>query len=263
MTPRSGMSHLDVKPAGAMPAGEAGGINPLVRVRIEKAASDSGYELLATWAGDTGTLRSVQFPESVSVQYLGADEFSVSASNLLVLPQLAPQRISGWAALYEVLGRVSTTARTLPDRVAQQFVKQTVTLPKSTEAERWVIQRVGQDLFRTALLDYWQGTCCVTGLAIPGLLRASHIRPWAACETDEQRLDVFNGLLLAPHVDALFDGGWISFADDGALLVSPALSETARQAVGFSSKWLVAGLLPAHGRYLVHHRQHVWRDRAN
>lgn len=263
MTPGSGMSPAYVVPIGAVPPEQAEGVNPLVRVRIEKAASDSGYELSTTWAGDIATLRSVQFPESVCVQYLGADEFFVTASNLLVLPQRAPHGVSGWAALYEVLGRVSATARTLPDRVAQQFIKQTATLPKSTEAERWVVQRVGQDLFRTALLDYWQGKCCVTGLAIPTLLRASHIRPWSECETDEERLDVFNGLLLAPHVDALFDGGWISFADDGALLMSPALSDAAQQALGFSMQWNVTGLWPAHGRYLAYHRNEVWRGGTN
>ena len=239
-------------------------ISPLVRIRLEKAAADSGYELSVAWSGNTATLRSVQFPESVGVQYLGGEEFSVSASNPAVLPQgvsSAAIGVSGWTALYEALGKASATARTLPDRVAQQFIKKTATLPQSTEAERWVVQRVGQDLFRTALLDYWRGKCCVTGLALTGLLRASHIRPWSQCETDEQRLDVFNGLLLAPHVDALFDGGWISFSDDGSLLVSPSLGSEAREVMGVSLGWVVAGLLPAHGNYLAYHRLHLWRGR--
>lgn len=247
--------------SGAVSA-KGAAINPLVRVRIEKAAADSGYELSVAWSGNTATLRSVQFPESVGVQYLGGEEFSVSTSNPAVLPQGASSGaigVSGWTALYEVLGKVSATARTLPDRVAQQFIKKTATLPQSTEAERWVIQRVGQDLFRAALLDYWQGQCCVTGLAVPGLLRASHIRPWSRCETDEQRLDVFNGLLLAPHLDALFDGGWISFSDSGIVMVSPSLGAEAREAMGVSMNWAVDGLLPSHGRYLEYHRTHVWR----
>src|ERR1700730_2948398 len=29
--------------------------------------------------------------------------------------------------------------------------------------------------------------------------------PWAMCDSDEQRLDVFNGILLTAHVDAAFD----------------------------------------------------------
>lgn len=58
---------------------------------------------------------------------------------------------------------------------------------------------------RVALLDFWQGRCCVTGLDVAELLRASHIKPWARCESDDERLDVFNGLLLSPTMDALFD----------------------------------------------------------
>lgn len=238
------------------------GINPLLRIRIEKAAADSGFELSAAWSGDTARLRSVQFPETVGVQHRGGDEFSVSASNPAVLAQgdsSGAIGVSGWAALYEVLGKVSATARTLPNRVAQQFSKQAATLPQSTEAERWVVQRVGQDLFRAALLDYWRGKCCVTGLALPGLLRASHIRPWSQCETDEQRLDVFNGLLLAPHLDALFDDGWISFSEDGAVMVSPTLGDEARLAMGVSVQWAVRGLVRSHKHYLEYHRQHLWR----
>lgn len=41
------------------------------------------------------------------------------------------------------------------------------------------------------------------------------------------RLDVFSSLLLAPHLDALFDGGWVSFDDAGELLVSSMLPHEA------------------------------------
>ena len=77
---------------------------------------------------------------------------------------------------------------------------------------------------RQSLIAYWQGLCAVTGLDVLPLLRASHIKPWARCESDAERLEVFNGLLLAPHLDALFDGGWISFDDNSGVLVSPELS---------------------------------------
>lgn len=237
-------------------------VNPLVRIRVEKAAADSGFELSASWSGTTATLRSVQFPESVLVRCIGSDAFVVSASNPAVLPQIGEAgaiNVSGWATLYDVLGKTAATARTLPDRVAQQFIQQTAKLPQSTEAERWGVQRVGQKLFRDALLDFWQGKCCVTGLAVEGLLRASHIKPWSKCETTEERLDVFNGLLLAPHVDALFDGGWISFADDGSVMVSPSLGAEARQALGVSAKWSVVGLSPSHQHYLAYHRRHEWK----
>jgi predicted restriction endonuclease len=108
-------------------------------------------------------------------------------------------------------------------------------------------------------MDYWQGRCCVTGLDVPELLRASHIKPWALCDSDDERLDVFNGLLLAPHVDALFDGGWISFDDSGAVVFSPALSSEAAVRIGVSSSWRVRTLAAAHRVYLGYHRTHKFR----
>jgi putative restriction endonuclease len=39
-------------------------------------------------------------------------------------------------------------------------------LPRATEIERPVVQRVGQDIFRNALIEYWEGRCAVTGLRI-------------------------------------------------------------------------------------------------
>jgi len=50
-------------------------------------------------------------------------------------------------------------------------------LPKITKAESHGVQRVGQDPFRQGLLDFWEGRCAITGLAVPELLRASHIKP--------------------------------------------------------------------------------------
>lgn len=170
-------------------------------------------------------------------------------------------KVHGWNVLYQVLDKAAATARTMPNRVAQKFQQATSSLPKSTEAERWVVRRVGQDLFRRALLDYWRGRCCVSGLAVPELLRASHIKPWALCDTDEERLDVFNGLLLAPNLDALFDGGWMTVINDGELNFSKDLSITELQLLGLSAGLKVTGLTEAHQRYLCSHRNLVFKDR--
>lgn len=94
----------------------------------------------------------------------------------------------------------------------------------STETRRLTKQRIGQNLFREALLDYWGGACAVTGISQPELLRASHSTPWAECKTDEDRLNVFNGFLLVAHLDALYDAGLLSFQSDGKVIFSPALA---------------------------------------
>ena len=132
-------------------------------------------------------------------------------------------------------------------------------LPRTTEAERLVVQRVGQDIFRRGLLEYWDGRCAITGLGVPDLLRASHIKPWAHCDTDAERLDVFNGLLLAPHLDAALDTGFITVTEDGTVLLSDALPSGARSALGLDRPLNVHGLHRVHERYLRWHRSMIFR----
>ncbi|MBB5204109.1 hypothetical protein HNQ51_001402 [Inhella inkyongensis] len=240
-------------------------MTPLDRLRIEKAAADCGFEMTPLERDGGLELRSARFPETLLVQSTGSSTLTVSASSAGLLHSVDGAdivKVDGFGALYDVLRAAAAHARTLPNRVADAFRRETAGMPRSTEAERVVVQRVGQNLFRSALLDYWQGRCCVTGLTVPELLRASHIKPWASCESDNERLDVFNGLLLAPHLDALFDGGWISFADNGKLLISEALAPTESERLGVRADWVLASLRPSHCVNLAFHRAHVFRDPA-
>src|SRR2546427_171097 len=53
-------------------------------------------------------------------------------------------------------------------------------LPKEgLERDRIVRVRVNQHFFRSAVLAAYDYKCCITGLAVPELLVASHIIPWA------------------------------------------------------------------------------------
>jgi HNH endonuclease len=126
--------------------------------------------------------------------------------------------------LYATMPRVYELAVSLPDAPLQEFLHHTEVLPRSTEAERLVVQRVGQNIFRERLMAYWQGRCPLTGITDKALLRASHIKPWKDCDSDAERLDVHNGLLLSALWDAAFDSGLVSFDDAGRPLFSPTLS---------------------------------------
>jgi HNH endonuclease len=117
----------------------------------------------------------------------------------------------------------------------------------------FLIQRIGQDIFRNALIDYWSGRCPMTGITEGALLRASHIKPWADC-SDAERLDVHNGLLLSALWDAAFDRGLVSFADNGCVLVSPRLGEKEREALGHTRAISLQGLRDAHRVNLSFHR---------
>ena len=83
--------------------------------------------------------------------------------------------------------------------------------------------RRGQGIFRTNV-ESREPHCRITGVSNPRYLRASHIKPWRK-STDIEKLDGSNGLMLAPHIDLLFDQGFISFEDDGTLIVSKKIDE--------------------------------------
>jgi hypothetical protein len=237
-------------------------MSPLERLRIEKAASDCGFEMTPLECEGGLELRSAHFPEAVVVRSVGDLVFEVASPAGLALNAVdshLPVNAQGYEELYELLRMAASRGRTLPNRVADAFRQATADMPRTTEVDRVVVARVGQTMFRAALFDYWQGRCCVTGLEVPELLRASHIKPWASCGQDNERLDVFNGLLLAPHLDAMFDAGWMTVALDGAVEISPALSAQARQTLGVALPLKVHRIRAEHAPYLAFHNHHVYR----
>src|SRR5579864_7303564 len=183
----------------------------------------------------------------------------------MALTLLLPQGASGALCvadirtLHRLVRRAFQLSKTLPDQLLRTFEEKTATLPRTTDAERLVVQRVGQDVFRAGLLDYWDGHCAISGLAVAELLRASHIKPWAACDSDAERLSVFNGLLLAPNLDAVFDRGLITVME-GGVVVSPQLGEVDRRLLGLDVSLRVQRLEDAHQPFLRFHREHVFRS---
>ena len=77
-------------------------------------------------------------------------------------------------------------------------------IPNKTERKGLVISRVGQGYYRKKLLKRWGFKCAVTNSSIERILIASHILPWSK-SNNAQRLDIGNGILLSPNLDALFD----------------------------------------------------------
>lgn len=112
--------------------------------------------------------------------------------------------------------------------------------------------RVGQGFFRkqVILLD---GACRVTGVTDTRLLIASHIKPWREANNAE-RLSGHNGLLLSPHVDALFDEQLITFEDDGQMRVHPSLSREVLARWSIDAGKRVEGFRAEQAIFLAHHR---------
>jgi hypothetical protein len=129
----------------------------------------------------------------------------------------------------------------------------------STEKDALVKSRRGQGKFREAVLSFW-GNCAVSDCCELTLLRASHIKPWKD-SANAERLDGHNGLLLNPNLDAAFDKGLITFADDGKIILSPIFNSNDRNALGISSTQRLRKITAAHIAYLRYHREHVFRKR--
>ncbi|MBY0508408.1 MAG: hypothetical protein K2X03_31145 [Bryobacteraceae bacterium] len=138
------------------------------------------------------------------------------------------------APLQGLIREIYHLVRALPSEPLRQFEEATRTLPRSTEAERLIIQRVGQNVFREALDLYWGHRCAVTQVTQRPLVRASHIKPWGF-SGDAERLDVYNGLLAAP-------------LDRAGLGVHPGLQ--------------LQHLSPAHLPYHAWHREHLFEGAA-
>lgn len=250
-------------------------MNPLQRALIEKAGHDHGFEYVLSTTDSAAQLASARHPAKVLVRLKGsrfALTFSAAATAPLnnelarSFPALVGAEGSFLApdqnALATLLRRAAELAHALPnqamrdfDASLQQELEQLPDQLKGTEVERLVRQRVGQQAFRSAMLDYWGGTCAVTGITLPELLRASHAKPWADCASNAERLDVFNGFLLSAQLDALFDRFLISFGDEGEILVSSGISPADKGFLRLDQPLKLRWVATEHLPYLSYHRE--------
>jgi predicted restriction endonuclease len=125
-----------------------------------------------------------------------------------------------------------------------------------TEQEQIVVRRLGQGNFRRNVIRLW-GNCSVTGLQSVTLLRASHIKPWKD-SNNQERLNPFNGLLLIPDYDFLFDRGYITFKNNGSVLISQKLSPFARKVFDIDDDLQLRNVFPESKEYLDFHRSEVF-----
>ena len=128
------------------------------------------------------------------------------------------------------------------------------------EREQLVKARRGQGIFRTNVRMN-ESRCRVTGITALAHLRASHMKPWKDCNDDE-KLHGCNGLLLAPHIDHLFDQGWISFSDTGDLLIAADMNIEVLRAWDVPDGLNVGSFSPQQLQFLEFHRRHVFHGQS-
>jgi len=204
-------------------------MNLLQRALIEKAGHDNGFEhVLSAVTEGWVALGSARHPVEVMVK---AAPDGLAAKLSRCQPSLPgeltrdfPEAAQGndpsgtaftlptEAALARWLRSAAALGQALPDQAMMAFDAQVQAAlaelepaaAKNTEVQRLVRQRVGQQAFRHAMLDYCGGACAVTGVAVPQALRASHAKAWSLCATDAERLNVYNGFLLSANLDAFW-----------------------------------------------------------
>lgn len=127
---------------------------------------------------------------------------------------------------------------------------------KMTEKDSIVKSRIGQGIFRKGLIEYWHG-CAISQCPLTWMLIASHIKPWRDADNQE-RLDPYNGLLLLPNYDKLFDLGYISFNSKGKIMYSRLLDKFDRETIGLTNNLHLVKLEEQHLKYLKYHNDNCF-----
>lgn len=253
-------------------------MDALKRTLIEKAGHDFGFEYTVSESFESLTLGSARHllqveisltNESYRMLFTNAKQqllkelkrdFPIQNSELL---------IDSVYSMADVFKRAAALAYSLPNQTENDFelaleaeLKKLPDSIKNTEVERMVRQRVGQDAYRKAMLEYWGSACAVTGISIPEVLRASHAKPWSVCASDVERLDVFNGFLLTANLDALFDRFLISFTDEGNILIANDIQCSNIQGLGLHDNLKLRWVSDSHKIYLAYHREEFGKAKA-
>lgn len=128
------------------------------------------------------------------------------------------------------------------------------------------VQRANQTYFRNSLFQNYKGTCCMTGLAIPRLLIASHIKPWNA-STPVEKTAATNGLLLNAFHDRAFDQGLMTIDNDYRIVIA---HDHVRHS-NVNDKWLfdfegrqihLPNINPPSHEFIDYHNTNIFLDNA-
>jgi hypothetical protein len=146
-------------------------------------------------------------------------------------------------------------SKTISERRKQKYSKHTK--PTITSKLGFVNQRLGQPWFRAQILDKWDYKCAVTGYDNFAVCIASHIVPWK--DSEEDRLEIDNGILLSPDLDALFDKKLISFQDNGQIIISKKIEKKVN-VLGINEHMSLSKVNEGMKKYLSWHREEFFKQ---
>ena len=140
----------------------------------------------------------------------------------------------------------------------QKIEKEVELLNIDEESKKALVNvRVNQGRFRDLLLKRYNNKCCLCAVKNQKFLIASHIKPWAKSEPKE-KADIDNGFLMCPNHDKLFDKGYITFDDNGKIIISERLTENDRKFLNVDSRMHIDELSDRNKKYLKYHRENVF-----
>jgi putative restriction endonuclease len=178
---------------------------------------------------------------------------------LAEVPQLLAEGLialigQAYVDAYAAIANLQSAAEPTDSEVAAAI---DATLTGPTFREQLVRARRGQGVFRANVL-LREDSCRVTHVNEPRHLKASHIKPWRDA-SDAERLDGSNGLLLSPHIDHLFDDGYITFSSSQELVIVPEVRDKLLDAWGIDAGVRIGQFTREQNAYLDYHRSNVFK----
>ncbi len=208
---------------------------------VESLATSCSWEVQERLGDGSLNLHSCQHSGNVLIS-------SLPQSDLLRVEDLSMTSVMG------------QTIHELPLEQLEELLKRLASINPSPSTESWgtMRQRRGHQNYKQSMSALCEHRCVVTGCSIPELLFASHAKPWSVA-SDEERLDPYNGFLLESRYDRLFDRGYITFDDDGAMLLSQRLDDETQKCLQLDSQLrLRISLTAQHRVYLGYHRSNIF-----
>jgi putative restriction endonuclease len=244
-----------------------------------EAAKPLEFDSIADYADtQTGWLVPVRFMTLTSA--LRTEEYGAELAP--VLPRKHPPILAGGASNQHVVlasvpalmaatlsgllgGEVERIAGTITESVGRSLAEDAAEAAIQLRNDIGPAQksdllkaRHGQGVFRVNL-ELNEHSCRITGVLDRRHLWARHIKPWSGCD-DAQMLDGSNGLLMSPHVADLFERGYISFSDEGDLLVSQELNPVVLDNWHIKLPLNVGEFRPEQCYFLGYHRREVFQQ---
>jgi len=206
---------------------------------------------ISQWARDAGLI------ETSLIELQAPAQLNAISEQIIQLPIFQQRNTTGKGMYSAALKQYALYLEDATDQIITDDIDQILSDSSITETEKstLITTRIGQGQFRKSLIEYWQG-CALTHYPNTRFLVASHIKPWSKSEHKE-RLDPFNGLLLLPNLDKVFDLGYITFEESGKIRISEQLEDYS--VLGLKASMTVH-YQPEHQAYLAFHREEQFRQ---